>query len=81
MPIEGAMTLGGILMIGLAYGVIQYLKQPKHGFTYEEDLAAEGAIQLESLVIAQTMSAAPQPDESFKFGGGTGGGGGASGEY
>lgn len=81
MPIEGAMTIGGILMIGLAYGVIQYLKQPKHGFTYEEGQEAEGAIQLESLVIAQTKSATPQPDESFKFGGGTGGGGGASDSY
>ncbi|MRG44279.1 hypothetical protein GFS24_04095 [Chitinophaga sp. SYP-B3965] len=81
MPIEGAMTIGGILMIGLAYGVIQYLKQPKHGFTYEEEQTEEGAIQLESLVIAQTMSATPQRDESFKFGGGTGGGGGASDSY
>lgn len=82
LPIEGAMTLGGILMIVLAYAVIRYLKEPKQGFTYEEDEAqAEGAIQLESLVIAQTMSATPQPDESFKFGGGTGGGGGASDSY
>ena len=82
MPIEGAMTLGGILMIALAYGVIRYLKEPKHGFTSEEEQTEEeGAIQLESLVIAQTMSTTPQPDESFKFGGGTGGGGGASDSY
>lgn len=82
-PLEVAMTIGGLIMIGLAYGVIRYLKEPKHGFTSEEEeeKGTLEALQLESLVIAQTMKAGPQPKENFNFGGGTSGGGGASGDY
>lgn len=82
-PLEVAMTIGGLFMVGLAYGVIRYLKEPKHGFTSEEEeeKGTFEALQLESLVIAQTMKSGPQPEEGFKFGGGTSGGGGASGDY
>lgn len=82
-PLEVAMTIGGLIMIGLAYGAIRYLKEPKHGFTAEEEeeKGTFEALQLESLVIAQTMKSGPQPEEGFKFGGGTASGGGASGDY
>ncbi|MCF6402991.1 hypothetical protein L3C95_08915 [Chitinophaga filiformis] len=83
-PLEVAMTLGGLAMIGIAYAVIRYLKTPRHGFTEasSDERHAMEAIQIESLVIAQTMShaATPQPNQ-LEFGGGTGGGGGASGDY
>ncbi|ACU60075.1 hypothetical protein [Chitinophaga pinensis] len=83
-PLEVAMTVGGLVMIGIAYGLIRYLKVPRNGFT--ADSANERnmmeAVQIESLIIAQTMShtPSPQPDQ-YNYGGGTGGGGGASGEY
>jgi hypothetical protein len=82
-PLEVAMTIGGLIMIGLAYGVIRYLKEPKHGFTSEEEeeKGTFEALQLESLVISQTMKAGPQPEKNFNFGGGTASGGGASGDY
>jgi hypothetical protein len=83
-PLEVAMTLGGLAMIGVAYTLIRYLKTPRHGFTEasSDERHVMEAMQIESLVIAQTMSNAttPQPDQ-FEFGGGSGGGGGASGDY
>ncbi|PWV45896.1 hypothetical protein [Chitinophaga sp. S165] len=83
-PIEVAMTLGGMVMLGIAYGLIRYLKEPRHGFTAasSDERHAIEAIQIESLIIAQTMShaATPRPDQ-MQFGGGSGGGGGASGDY
>ncbi|WP_346320715.1 hypothetical protein [Chitinophaga sp. YIM B06452] len=84
MPIETAMVLGGVLLIATAWIVIAYLKRPRHGFTYEADETGEemaGLKAAEAVIIAQTFHKTPQPDDSFKFGGGTGGGGGASGEY
>ena len=83
-PLEVAMTLGGLMMIGIVYALIRYLKTPRHGFTAasSDEKHAMEALQIESLVIAQTMShaATPRPDQ-FEFGSGSGGGGGASGDY
>jgi hypothetical protein len=83
-PLEVAMTSGGIAMIAVAYGLIRYLKVPRHGFTADssDERHTMEAVQIESLIIAQTMSHAPGPaPDQYNFGGGTGGGGGASGEY
>ncbi|RPD42759.1 hypothetical protein [Chitinophaga barathri] len=84
MPIETAMVLGGAVLIVAAWAVIRYLKQPRYGFTYEADESGEemtGLKAAEAIIIAQTFHKTPQPDDSFKFGGGTGGGGGATGDY
>jgi hypothetical protein len=84
LPAEIAMVLGGILFIGIAYGLIKYLHEPKHGFTYREadDPFFLDKLQVESLVIADTFSGpAVAPDTGTQFGGGSGGGGGASGEF
>ncbi|WP_291913818.1 hypothetical protein [Chitinophaga sp. CB10] len=81
-PLEVVMTLGGLAMIAIAYGLIRYLKTPRNGFTSEEqEEDQEAALQLESLIIAQTFNRGGAPREGIEFGGGTGGGGGASGEY
>lgn len=83
-PLEVAMTLGGLGMIGIAYALIRYLKVPRHGFTAasSDERHAMEALQIESLIIAQTMSHAATPrQEQFGFGGGSAGGGGASGDY
>ncbi|MBV8252566.1 MAG: hypothetical protein JO154_08160 [Chitinophaga sp.] len=82
-PLEVAMTFAGAGMILIAYMLLRYLKTPKNGFTSEEiDDEQTGAIQLESLIIAQTFhkTGAPEKDH-FDFGGGSGGGGGATGDY
>lgn len=82
LPLELAMTLGGTVMIALAWYVTHYLKEPRHGFTREEDDEPEiEALQIESLVIAETLHETPHPPQGFKFGGGSGGGGGAGGDF
>jgi hypothetical protein len=80
-PLEVAMTIGGVIIIAIAYTLTKWLQPEKHGFTSEQtDDDKEDVIQLESLVIAQTFSHTQQPD-GFRFGEGTGSGGGASGDF
>lgn len=83
-PLELAMIIGGIIMIGVAYGVTKYLTPPKHGFTHAEpnDPALDGLLQVESLVVIETFGDTTAGDEKqFDFGGGSGGGAGAGGQY
>jgi hypothetical protein len=84
IPVEKAAVIGGIIMIALAYFLIRYLREPKHGFTYKKDNDPDsiGKFQIESLVIAETFTGAqPSSGDNFHFGGGSGGGAGASGTY
>jgi hypothetical protein len=84
-PVEIALTIGGIIMIGIAYGITKYLTTPKYGFTHAEpnDPQLAGLLQLESLVVTQTFhqTTAIEGDDHTRFGGGSTGGGGASGDY
>jgi uncharacterized membrane protein YgcG len=81
LPIEIALTLGGILLIALAGGLIQYLKTEKKGFTYQPDDEFEG-FNLEAMLMSQLVqSKIPQQGDTFRFGGGDSGGGGAGGNY
>jgi uncharacterized membrane protein YgcG len=82
-PIEIAMTVGGAILVALAYVLIKYLHQPKHGFTSEgiEDKEMTGKLAIEALVIAETFSAAQPADNTTNYGGGSFGGGGASGDF
>ena len=88
IPVEIAMTIGGILLIAMAYALIKYLHQPQNGFTYE--IIAEGNAQdkfnVEGLIIAQSFNGIqnagqPAADDARAFGGGSFGGGGASGDF
>lgn len=84
LPLETAMVLGGMVLTVGAWALIRYLKEPKHGFTYEEpdDPSLADKLRLESLIIAQTYVPGAQPaGNDVQFGGGSGGGGGASGDY
>lgn len=81
-PIEVAMTFGGIILIAVAYGLTKLLTPSRNGFTAEKtDDDVEDALQLESLVIAQTFSHTGPSQDQFDMGGGSGSGGGASGGY
>jgi hypothetical protein len=84
-PLEIAMSIGGLIMIGISYLITKYLTPPKYGFTHAEpnDPQLAGLPQLESLVVAQTFhqTATADSDNQFNFGGGSGGGGGASGDF
>lgn len=83
VSIEAAMTIGGILLLAIAYALIQYLKQPKFGFTYEDNSVdnKKNKLHVESLLVAETFGQhAPAPGTT-KFGGGSFGGGGATDDF
>ncbi len=81
LPLEIALTLGGILLIALAGGLIHYLKTEKKGFTYQPDDEFEG-FNLEAMLMSQLIQPKiPQQGDTFRFGGGDTGGGGAGGNY
>jgi hypothetical protein len=80
LPAELAMMIGGVVLIGGAYGLIRYLAEPKRGFT---SAALEERSGVEGVIIAETfrLTGAHAADSSHDFGGGSGGGAGASGTY
>lgn len=85
LPVDTALTVGGILILGIAYVIIKYLKTPRYGFTYTEpaDEHLVDHLKVDSLIIAQTFtkaSVAPTNDGT-KFGGGDFGGGGSRGSF
>jgi hypothetical protein len=83
IPPEIAMLTGGILMVGIAYILIRYLRKPKYGFTSAESFnpGSMNTLLAESIVISE-ISMTQQPEiPPTRFGGGSGGGGGAGGEF
>ncbi|MEP6712948.1 MAG: hypothetical protein ABJA37_11050, partial [Ferruginibacter sp.] len=83
VPLETAMSLGGIGLIIFAWALTRYLQIPRSGFTSEE-LRMENSIEkmhLESLILAETFARQSIDAGDTKFGGGGFGGGGASGEF
>ena len=83
IPHEVFMTIAGFILLVVSYTMIKYLKQPKYGFTYAE-LNKQNEfekLQIESLLIAETLGQQATPAETTKFGGGSFGGGGAGGEF
>ena len=81
-PLEVAMSIGGTIMILLAYIVTQYLTPPKHGFTHAEPnyQKLKGLLNLESLIVTETFNQATpvEPEKGFDFGGGSAGGAGST---
>jgi hypothetical protein len=85
LPLDIALTIGGTLILGIAYAVMRFLKIPKYGFTYTE-LATENMLdylKVESLIVAETFAKIPSApaEERTRFGGGDFGGGGSSSSY
>jgi hypothetical protein len=83
LSLEAIMCMSGLMLIGVAYAFIRYLKQPRKGFTYQElyEPSYLEKLQVESLVVTQTFGQQATGTTHTKFGGGTGGGGGATGNY
>jgi hypothetical protein len=80
MPLEWALTLAGIVLLALAIILMQYLKTPHNGFSYEPKRQKNNA--LESLIVSQLLHQTPSNTEGgIEYGGGDFGGGGASGEF
>lgn len=83
MPIEAALAICGALLLSLSYGIMHYLKTPKHGFTAEElnnDQLLDN-LKVESLIVSSTFSEGPTAPQGSRMGGGSFGGGGATGDF
>lgn len=84
VPLNVALTLGGLLMIGLAIVGIRYLREPKNGYTDapDEDSPDEFFLDTQAWVAAQAAAGTgPTPKDDVRFGGGNFGGGGSEGPY
>lgn len=83
LPIEVMLVLIGALLLGLSYGLMRYLKTPKHGFTAEEldDDQLLDQLKVESLIVSGTFGDGAATPEGSRMGGGNFGGGGASGNF
>lgn len=83
LPTEWMLVIAGGVLVFISYMLIRYLKTPKHGFSDEPDVDASRftKLQLESLIITQSIQAPAAPQNHFDFGGGSGGGGGAGGTF
>lgn len=83
LPIEVALTLGGLVMFAIAYLSIQKLKNKEEGLTFKPDRInnSNAILNAEALIVASTFGMKPEvkTDSPMDFGGG-GFSGGGSGE-
>lgn len=83
MPTELLLVWIGIVLIGIAWFTIKYLKTPKSGFTAAqiEDGNVLDKVQAESLIVGETFSGGQSPNAGHRMGGGSFGGGGAGSDF
>ncbi|GAB3018170.1 hypothetical protein [Spirosoma pulveris] len=84
VPLNVALTIGGLVLIGLAVAGIQYLSSPKQGFTDapDDDSPNDLFTNAASLAVGQaTGAAANGPKADLQFGKGDFGGAGSEGQY
>jgi hypothetical protein len=83
---EISLTVAGVILILVAYVSIKYLKTPKHGITFEEELDENSFLRsnAEALIILEGLTQKPDinnSSENVHFGGGKSGGAGSGGSY
>lgn len=81
--IEWILVSSGALLLATSYGLIQYLKTPKYGFTVAEldsDHILDN-LKVESLIVSGTFGDGTTAAEGSRMGGGSFGGGGASSDF
>lgn len=80
---EIALTISGMVMIIVAYAAIRYLKTPKHGLTFKEEIDEDSFLRsnAEALLIAQTFTPHTTPSSDPELGGGSFGGAGSGGSF
>lgn len=86
LPIEVALTLGGLILFGIALFSIRKLKTKESGLTFKPDRISNSNtfLNAEALIIASTFGMKPEvkPSESpMEFGGGGFSGGGSEGSF
>ena len=86
LPIEVALTLGGVVLFAIAYFSIKKLKEKESGLTFKPDRInnSNAFLNAEALIVASTfgMKPAVKPESSpMEFGGGGYSGGGSEGSF
>jgi uncharacterized membrane protein YgcG len=81
MTFEYALILGGMFLIAVAWLALRYWKNDNNGITLKPDEDTTDGLNLESLIVIQTLGTQTDSTESFEGGGGKFGGGGASGQF
>ncbi len=79
-PIEYVMVISGILLFGLAYLIIQQLKNKTEGITFQPDRDSDDSLLFKAqaiLSLANATTPAPSQTNPMDFGGGGFSGGGA----
>ena len=79
---EITLTISGIIMVGLAWALMNYLKAGRSGFTSQREDEHDSILNtdIEALAIAEGMGS-KTPQRKFGFGDGKFGGGGSSGNF
>jgi hypothetical protein len=86
LPIEVALTLGGLIMFATAFFFVRKLKTKESGLTFKPDRVSNSNtfLNAEAVIIASTFGMKPEakPVESpMEFGGGGFSGGGSEGSF
>ena len=85
LPIEVALTLGGVVLFAIAYFSIRKLKEKESGLTFKPDRInhSDSLLNAEALVVASTFGMKPEvkTDSPMEFGGGGFSGGGSDGSF
>ncbi|MFB3388482.1 hypothetical protein [Flavobacterium sp. LAR06] len=86
LPIEVALTLGGVVLFAIAYFSIKKLKEKESGLTFKPDRInnSNALLNAEALIVASAfgMKPAVKPKDSpMEFGGGGFSGGGSEGSF
>ncbi|MDQ8015056.1 MAG: hypothetical protein REI96_21605 [Flavobacterium nitrogenifigens] len=85
LPIEVALTLGGVVLFAIAYFSIRKLKEKENGLTFKPDRInhSDSLLNAEALVVASTFGMKPEvkTDSPMEFGGGGFSGGGSEGSF
>lgn len=85
LPIEVALTLGGLVLFAIAYFSIKKLKEKESGITFKADRInhSDNFLNAEALIVASTFGIKPEVkvDSPMEFGGGGFSGGGSEGNF
>lgn len=86
LPIEVALTLGGLVLFAIAYFSIRKLKEQESGLTFKPDRInhSDAILNAEALIVASTFGMKPEvkpQDSPMEFAGGGFSGGGSGGSF
>ncbi|QMW03834.1 hypothetical protein [Spirosoma foliorum] len=84
VPLNVALTMGGLALIGIAVLCIRYLRQLAYGFTDSPDDDSPDEFFINAATIAAVQAAGSTqhaPKDDLRFGGGDFGGAGSEGKY